>query len=331
MSVEEILGNWKKNNFKPVYWLEGEEEYYIDELMQYAEHKILTAADAEFNLTVFYGKDANWTEVINACRRYPMFAARQVVLLKEGQQMKDIDKLEPYILNPLDSTVFVVSFKGKLDGRLKISKALKHHAEILISNKIPEYKLSSWAGDFINSKGYSITPRALMMLVDHIGNDLSRIANEFEKVLMNLAGSRDISEDDISEFVGISKEYNVFELQQALSNKDLVKAITIIQYFESNPKAAPIQMILPALYNYFSKVITIFQMNDKSERALRPVFYNNPFAARQALETIINYSYEGVEQVLLLLHDYNLKSVGINNPGTPDASLMKELVVKIMI
>ena len=125
MSVENILDDWKKNIFKPIYWLEGEEEYYIDLLVQYAEHQILSAADAEFNLTVFYGKDAVWTEVLNACRRYPMFSDKQVVVLKEAQQMKDIDKLEPYISKPLNSTVLVISHKGKLDGRLKISKSLK--------------------------------------------------------------------------------------------------------------------------------------------------------------------------------------------------------------
>lgn len=321
----------KKNIFKPLYWLEGEEEFYIDEVVNYAEHKILSDADAEFNLTVFYGKDANWTEVVNACRRYPMFAERQVVILKEAQQMKDIDKLESYISNLLASTVLVISYKGKtVDKRSKLSKLLKQYGEILTTKKIYDSQLPGWTNDYINSKGYSITPRALMILVDHIGNDLSRIVNEFEKVSMNLGSRKNITEDDIENFVGVSKEYNVFELQQAISNKDLAKAITIIQYFEGNPKAAPIQLLLPALYNHFSKVITIFQMSDKSERAIRPLFYNNSFAAKQALETVMNYSYAGVEQALMLLHDYNLKSVGINNAGVSDASLMKEMAVKLM-
>ena len=187
-----------------------------------------------------------------------------------------------------------------------------------------------WANEYISSRGYRIAPRALSLLVDHIGNDLSRIANEVDKVTMNLGVSKDISEDDIEKYVGISKEYNVFELQQAISNKDLAKAITIIQYFDGNPKAGPIQMLLPALYNHFSKVIMIFEMNDKSERALSTMFYNNPHAARQALETMINYSYSGVEHALLLFHQYNLKSVGINSTGASDASLMKELAVKLI-
>lgn len=331
MSAEKIISEWKKNIFKPLYWLEGEEEFYIDMVMDFAEHNILSESDASFNLSVFYGKDANWADVVNACSRYPMFAQRQVVLLKEAQQMKDIDKLENYISNPLESTVLVVSYKGKsIDGRSKLSKLLKQHGEILAAKKIYDNQLQGWTNDFIQSKGYTINPRALSLLVDHIGNDLSRIANEFEKVSMNLSERKNITEDDIEKYVGISKEYNVFELQEALSNKNLSKAVTIIQYFEGNPKAAPIQMLLPALYNHFSKVLSVFQMPDKTEKTLRPIFYNNPYAAKQALETVLNYSYSGVEQTLMLLHEYNLKSIGVNSISISDASLMKELAVKII-
>lgn len=331
MSLEKILSDWKKNSFKPLYWLEGEEEFYINVLMQYAEHSIMNEAESSFNLTVFYGKDANWTEVINACRRYPMFAERQVVLLKEAQQMKDIDKLESYIANPLSSTVLVVSYKGKtIDGRSRLSKILKQNGEMLSTKKLYDSQLPGWTTDFVNSKGLQIAPRALMLLVNHIGNDLSRIAGEIEKLSMNMGTRKNITEDDIEIYVGVSKEYNVFELQEAFSNKDLVKAFMIIKYFEANPKAAPIQMLLPALYNHFSRVATIFQMNDKSEKALRPLFYNNPYAVKQALETMINYSYTGVEQAIMLLHEYNLKSLGINNAVSSDASLLREMAVKII-
>jgi DNA polymerase-3 subunit delta len=332
MSVEKILSEWKSNIFKPIYWFEGEEEFYIDQLVDYAEHKILSEPEKAFNQAVFYGKDANWAEVINACSRYPMFAEKQMVLLKEAQHMKDIDKLEGYISNPLKSTILVISHKGKsLDGRTRFAKVVLKNAEVLQTKKVYENNLPSWISDFVKSRGFDIAPRALMLLVDHIGNDLSRIANEINKVVLNLGTRKSITEDDIENFVGISKEYNVFELQQAISNKDLAKAIRIIQYFEANPKAGPIQMLLPALYNHFSKVITIFQMSDKSEKALTPLFYKNPFAAKQALETVMNYSYDSVEQALMLLHEYNLKSVGIRNPGIPDASLMKEMAVKIIL
>jgi DNA polymerase-3 subunit delta len=332
MSVEKILNDWKNKKFRPVYWLEGEEDFYIDQVMNYAEHSILSESEAGFNLTVFYGKDAAWPEVVNACMRYPMFAERQVVLLKEAQQMRDLDKLEPYIENPLGSTIFVVSYKEKkVDGRSRLAKILKEKGELLSTKKMYENQLPEWVNGLVESKGYSITSKALMLLVEHIGNDLSRINNEIDKLAVNLSERKKISEDDIEKYIGVSKEYNVFELQDALAKKDLLKAIRIIQYFEGNPKAAPIQLVLPSIYNYFAKVFSIFGMPDKSENAIKSLFYNNIFAARQALETMRNYGYEGVEKTLLLLHHYNLKSVGVNDNGTPDASLLKELAVKMTV
>jgi DNA polymerase III subunit delta len=331
MSAEKIISEWKKNKFKPVYWLEGEEDYYIDQVVDYAEHHIMNEAEAGFNLTVFYGRDADWTAVINACRRYPMFAEKQVVLLKEAQHMKDIEKLEGYVESPLASTVFVVSYKTKnLDKRTKLYKLLKQSAEIFASEKIKDFKIQEWIKEMVAAKEYTITSKAAVLLEEHIGNDLSRMANEIDKLSVNLKGSKQITEDDIEKYIGISKEYNVFELQAAIAKKDLAKAITIIKYFEGNPKAAPIQMVLPALYASFSKVYTVFGMADKSEAALKPHFYFNPTAVKNALETIRNYNYEGIERILLLLHHYNLKSVGVGDTGTSDASLLKEMVVKMI-
>jgi DNA polymerase III subunit delta len=331
MSVEKILIDWKKSKFKPVYWLEGEEEYYIDELVNYAEHKILTEAEAGFNLTVFYGKDADWTAVINSCRRYPMFAERQVVLLKEAQQMRDIDKLEAYIDKPLSSTVFVVAYKEKkIDGRSKLAKMLKEKAEVLTTKKMYDNQLPEWTSGLIRSKGYEITQKALLLLVDHIGNDLNRINNEIEKLIINLGSRTDINEDDIERYVGISKEYNVFELQDAFAKKDRAKAIRIIQYFESNPKAAPIQLILPSIYNFFSKAYMIFGQNSSDDKSVAAAIGVNPFFVKDYLAAVRNYGYEGIEAGLLLLHTYNLKSIGIGSTGAEDASLLKELVVKML-
>ena len=331
MSAEKIISEWKKKKFKPIYWLEGEEDYYIDRVVDHAEHHILDESQAGFNLTVFYGRDADWASVVNACRRYPMFAEFQVVLLKEAQQMKDIDKLEGYIENPLPSTLFVVAYKGKsYDKRTKLYKLLKSNAEIFSSEKIRDYKLAEWIGELVQAKGFKMNSKAISLVEEHIGNDLSRIANEIDKLALNLKDRKEITEDDIEQYIGISKEYNVFELQAAIAKKDLARAITIIQYFEGNPKAGPIQMVLPALYASFSKVYTVFGMNDRSEAALKPHFYFNAVAVKNALETINNYGYEGIERILLLLHQYNLKGVGIDNAGTSDASLMKEMVVKMI-
>jgi DNA polymerase-3 subunit delta len=331
MSADKILGDWKKKLFKPVYWLEGEEDYYIDKIVYYAEHQLLSESEAGFNLSVFYGKDANWSDVVNACMRYPMFADKQVVLLKEAQQMKDIDKLEGYIENPLASTIFVVSYKEKtLDKRTKLYKTIKKDGEVFTSEKIRDYKMVDWVKDYIGQQEFEMNAKAIALLVEFVGNDLSRVTNEIEKITVNLGNRKTITEDDIEKYVGISKEYNAFELQNALSTKDLAKAIKIIQYYESNPKAAPIQLVLPYLYGFFSKLYSVLGMTDKSEGAIKHLFYNNPYAAKEALATIRLYGYEGVEKALLLLHDYNLRSIGVHDSGTSDGSLLKEMVVKMM-
>lgn len=331
MSVEKILSDWKKGSFKPIYWLEGEEPYFIDQIIDYAEHNILQESEAGFNLTVFYGRDADWAAVVNACRRYPMFAERQVVLLKEAQNMKDIDKLEGYIENPLSSTVFVVSYKDKkVDGRSKLSKTLKQKGELFTTKKIYESQLPDWTTQMILQHGLTINQKALLLLVDHIGNDLSRIQNEIEKLAVNLGIRKAITEDDIENYIGISKEFNVFEMQDAIAKKNFSKAIRIIQYFEANPKAAPIQMVLPALYNFFSKVFMVYGVDSGDEKAIAAALGINPYFMKDYVQAARNYNYQGVEKILLLLHEYNLRSVGVNNAGTGDAGLMKEMVVKIM-
>ncbi|MFC4261424.1 DNA polymerase III subunit delta [Ferruginibacter yonginensis] len=334
MSVEKILSSWKKNTFKPVYWLEGEEDFYIDQVVNYAEHHILSEADASFNLTVFYGKDADWAQIINACRRYPMFAEKQVVILKEAQHMKDkdLEELGSYIENAMATTVFVVAYKSKgVDKRKKLYKIIQANAEVLVTQKMKEGKVQEWIMELVQSKGLTIKPKSAALLEEHIGNDLSRISNEIDKLLVNLQQKKTIDEDDIEKYIGISKEYNVFELQAAIIKKDLAAALKIIQYFDANPKAAPIQMVLPALYAYFSKVYIATTMQDQSDNALKPLFYFNPIALGQGKLAMKNYGYAGVEKIILLLHHYNLKSLGVDDGGNTGAQLMKELIVKIML
>ena len=300
--------------------------------MDFAETQILNESETGFNLTVFYGKDAEWPNIINACRRYPMFAERQVVLLKEAQQMRDIEKLEAYIENPLHSTIFVVSYKEKkVDGRTRLAKLLKEKGVVLTTKKLYDNQLPEWTEELVESKLHTISNKALMLLVDHIGNDLSRIENEVDKILINLSNRKNIMEDDVEKYVGVSKDFNVFELQAALATKNLPKAIQIIQYFEANPKAAPIQFILPSLYSFFSKVFMIHGLNTRDEKTVAASLGINSFFIKDYLKAANIYSYPDVEKLILLLSEYNLKSIGINNFGTPDASLLKEMVVKMML
>jgi DNA polymerase-3 subunit delta len=326
-----IITEWKKKLYKPFYWLEGEEEYFINKVMDYAEHNILNETETGFNLTVFYGKDAAWPDVINACRRYPMFSERQVVLLKEAQQMKDLERLESYVENPLSSTILVVSYKDKkIDGRTKFAKLLKERGVLLSTKKIYENQLPQWTEEIVNNHGYEISRKAIMLLVDHIGNDLSRIENEIEKILVNLGKRKTINEDDIEQFIGISKEFNVFEFQNAIAAKDLSNCIRIVQYFEDNPKAAPIQLIFPSLYSFFSKLYMIHGLNSRDEKTVAASLGVNPFFVKDYLKAVNAYSFPAVEKAILLLHHYNLRSVGIADIGTEDASLLKEMVYKII-
>jgi len=331
MAIDTILKEWKSRTFRAVYWLDGEEEYFIDKVVNYAEHNILNENEAAFNLTIFYGRDTAWADVINACRRYPMFAERQVVVLKEAQHMRDIEKLEGYIENPLSSTVFVVSYKDKkVDGRSKLAKLLKQKAVYITTKKIFDNQLPEWTQELLQEKQLSITSKGLALLVDHIGNDLTRIENEIEKISVNLGKRKSITEDDIEQFVGVSKDFNIFELQAALAKKDLAKSIRIIQYFGANPKAAPIQLVLPSLYGFFSKVFMVFGAGSRDEKTIAAALGVNPYFVKDYLQAANLYEYQGVERILLLLHQYNLKSIGVNNIGAEDGSLLKEMVCKII-
>jgi DNA polymerase III subunit delta len=331
MNLEKILTSLKKRNFKSVYWLEGEEEYFIDQVIDFAEHKILNENEAGFNLSIFYGRDTNWADLINTCRKYPMFSDLQVVILKEAQAMRDIDKLEGYIDKPLSSTVLFVAYKEKkVDGRTKLAKLLKEKAEVLTSKKLYDNELPEWTSQLVKSKGFTINNKALLLLIDHIGNDLSRLNNEVNKLILNLSGRTNITEDDIENFVGVSKEFNVFELQQAIANKDLYKAIRIIQYFEANPKAAPLPLIFPSLYNYFSKVHMIYGLPARDEKSVAAAIGVNFYFVKDYLQTAMKYSNQEIEKLILLLHQYNLKGIGINDGGTTDSMLLKEMVVKMI-
>jgi DNA polymerase III subunit delta len=331
MTAQKIITDLAKKHFKPVYWLEGEEEFFIDEVIHYAEQSILSESEASFNLTVFYGRDADWATILNACRRYPMFAERQVVIIKEAQDMKGIEKLESYVEKPLSSTLLFVAYKGKkLDGRTRLSKLLKDRAVHFISKKLYDSELPEWTTALLKTRDLTISSKALYLVVDHIGNDLNRLKNEIDKLALNLGSRKNITEDDVEKYIGISKEFNVFELQHALAQKDLYKTMRIVQYFESNPKAGPLQLIFPSLYNFFSKVYIVLSSPTADEKGLAASIGVSPYFVKEYLHAARRYGTAGVEKILLLLHVYNLKSIGINDAGTNDMSLLKEMAVKII-
>lgn len=334
MAVDKILQDFKQGHYKPIYWLEGEEPFFIDSVVDYAEKSILTEAEMAFNLSVFYGRDADWASVVNACRRYPVFADKQVVLLKEAQQMKDIELLEGYVENPLSSTILIVAYKDKkLDGRKNFSKVIKKKGELVTTKKLWDNQLPDWMNTWAKTQGLSLEPRAAQLLQENIGNDLSRLANEIKKVAINLEGRKQITVDDIEQFVGISKEYNALELQSALTQRNLTRCLQIIQYFEKNPKSMPIQVLLPSLYSFFSKAYIVFGAGTNNEMELSRILgYNgpNPYV-RDIINCARSYRQKGVEDAILLLHEYNLKSIGIQSAAsTTDAGLLKEMISRMI-
>jgi DNA polymerase-3 subunit delta len=315
MNPELIIQEWKKGIYHPVYWLEGEESYYIDQLIDYAEKHILNESEASFNLSIFYGRDTKLDDVVNACKRYPMFSERQV-----------------YIDHPLSSTVFIVGHKEKkIDGRSKLAKQLKSKTVLLTTKKLYDNELPDWTERMIHQKGLDIQSKALQMLVDHIGNDLQRLENEVDKLTVNLQNRKQITEDDIESFVGVSKEFNIFELQAALGRRDMNSTLKILNYFEANPKVAPIQLVLPTLYSFFSKLYMAASSSSRDEYSIAALLGLKGFFAKQYIQAIQLYSFGEIEKALILLHHYNLKSIGIGKADTSDASLMKELAAKIIL
>jgi DNA polymerase-3 subunit delta len=310
--------------------LEGEEDFFINQLTTAAEKTILSPEESAFNCTVFYGKDTSWADVVNQCRRYPMFAERQVVILKEAQQLRDIEKLEPYFEQPLTSTILVIAHKEKkLDNRKKVARLIKEKGTFVSFKKLNEKEVATWIEQRLAAKEQKITPRALLLMVDHLGSELNKVEQELEKLQLNCSPGFVIDEDLIERFVGVSKEFNVFELQTALAHKDFLKAFRIIQYFKQNPKAAPLQLILPLLYSFFSKVYMLFGADMSDDRSLASQLGIPPFSIRNYKEAARLYGYQGTELTLLLLHQYNLKSVGVGATSTEDSSLLKELIFKM--
>ena len=339
MTATDIIKDLKNKKYKPLYLLHGEEAYFIDLVSNYVEHKLLSDSERGFNQTVFYGKDTDIMSVLNASKRYPMMADYQVVLVKEAQDMKwgseDTDKkginpLLSYLDNPLPSTILVFCYKyGKFDKRKKTYKAIEKKGLIFESSPLYDSKVPAWVEGFISDKGYKINQQASLMLAEYLGNDLSKIANELEKLMLNVAVGQEITLKHIHDNIGISKEYNVFELQTALSKKDAYKANQIINYFEANPKANPIVLVLGNLNTFFSKVLIYHYVKDKSQQNLARELSVNPYFVKDYELAARNYNYGKTMQIISYLREYDLKSKGVES-NTDNGGLMKELIFKIL-
>ncbi|MCO5934292.1 DNA polymerase III subunit delta [Mucilaginibacter sp. RB4R14] len=336
-SAPDIIKDLKNRKIKPVYLLHGEEPFYIDLVSNYIEHNLLTSAEKGFNQTVLYGKDTDVMTVINAAKRYPMMSDYQVIMVKEAQDMKwgrdDDDKksINPvlsYLENPLESTVLVFCYKyGKFDKRKKTYKAIEKNGLIFESTALYDNKIPGWIEGYVSDKKYKISQQASAMLSEYLGNDLSKIANELDKLMLNISAGQEITLQLIADNIGISKEYNVFELQSALTRKDVYKANQIVNYFEANPKANPIVLVLGNLNNFFSKVLAYHYVKDKGNAA-REIGVN-PYFLKDYEQAARNYNLGKTFQIISYLREYDLKSKGVES-NTDHGGLMKELMFKIL-
>ncbi len=339
MAAADILKDLKNKKYKPIYLLHGEEPYFIDLISNFVEHKLLSDAEKGFNQTVLYGKDIDVMTVLNAAKRYPMMADYQVVLVKEAQDMKwgsdDGDKkgmnpLLSYLESPLPSTILVFCYKyGKFDKRKKTYKAIEKNGLVFESAALYDNKVPGWIEGFVSDKGYKINPQASLMLSEYLGNDLSKIANELEKLMLNVPVGQEITLKHIQDNIGISKEYNVFELQTALGKKDVFKANQIINYFEANPKANPIVLVLGNLNNFFTRVLTYHYVKDKSQQNLAREIGVSPYFVKDYEQAARSFNYAKTMQIISYLREYDLKSKGVDS-NTDHGGLMKELIFKIL-
>ncbi len=331
MTYPEIIAQIKNRVFSPIYYLHGEESYYIDEICEAISQSVLNEMERDFNQTVVYGRDVDMANLISMAKRFPMMASHQVILVKEAQDLKKIDDLLPYAENPQPSTILVFCHKyGKLDGRKKIATKINKSFILYESKKLYDNQIAGWISEYFKSKGFNITPNASMMLSEYLGNDLSKIANEVEKLLIGLKSGGIVDKQEVQDKIGISKDYNVFELQRALGTKNILRANQIIQYFASDPKNHPLVMVLPILYNYFVNLGIIHTLSDKSQRSVASALSINPFFVNDMVSAAQNYPFSKIVKIMNYLHDYDARSKGVGNSSTNDADLMKELIFKIL-
>ncbi|MEE4284786.1 MAG: DNA polymerase III subunit delta [Mariniphaga sp.] len=332
MEFETIMQNLKKKVFHPIYLLQGEEPYFIDQVSNYIEKYVLPEAEKGFNQTIFYGKDTEEQTIADTSWRYPMMAEKQVIIVKEAQSLKKIENLAPYAERPMPSTILVLNFKYKnLDARTKLYKAIKSKGVILTTKKLYENKVPAWIDNYLKQYEYTITPQAAQILTDSLGTELSKIANELNKLVIAVKNTNKITPEHIEKNIGLSKDFNVLELQDALAGKNILKANKIINYFGANPQQHPIQMTIATLFGYFSKIFAYHFLNDKSEQGAIQTMGGHPFYIKKIIAASKKYNPTKLYDIMGILREYDLKSKGMGvSTLTDQAELQKEMIYKIL-
>jgi DNA polymerase-3 subunit delta len=331
------MNDLRNKIYKPVYLLMGEEAYFIDKVSGYIEANVLNDAEKSFNQTVMYGNDVTVGQVIDASRRFPMMAALQVVVVKEAQSLAKIEDLEHYVKAPLKSTILVICYKNKsVDKRKALYKAVGKTGEVLETALLRDYEVTSWITEYLKEKECAIEPQAATVLAESLGTDLGKIVNELDKLMVLLPqGIKKITAEQIERNIGISKDYNTFELNGAITGMDVLKANRIIQHFEKNPKAYPLVVTLSALYGHFLKLFSLHML--KAKYRVQPIpdvevraLGIHPYFLKEYEAAMRRYSATKVSEVISLIREFDMRSKGWNNASTSDGDLLRELVYKIM-
>lgn len=332
MTYQNILNDLKNKVYHPVYFLTGEEPYYIDIISDYIEKKVLDETEKDFNQNVLYGKDTDIGTIISEAKRYPMMANHNVVIIKEAQHLaKELDQLESYLENPTPSTILVFCYKyKKVDGRKAIGKKLKKKAVFFESKKLYDNQVPDWISANLKAKNYTITPQANILIAEFLGTELSKIANELNKLTINLTEGSNITPEIVEQNIGISKDYNNFELNNALGAKNVLKANQIINHFSKNEKDHPLVVTLGVLYGFFSNVLKLHYLKDKSQNNIASELRVHPFFVKDYQTAARNYPIRKAVKIIEYLRDYDLKSKGVNSATTTNGELLKELIFKIL-
>ncbi|WP_203258328.1 DNA polymerase III subunit delta [Hyunsoonleella ulvae] len=330
--VKQLVTDIKNRNLKPIYFLMGEEAYYIDKISDFIEDTILTEEERGFNQMVLYGRDISVEDIVSNAKRYPMMAEYQVVIVKEAQDLsRTIEKLSQYAENPQTTTVLVINYKyKKIDKRKSLYKALKKTGVVYESKKLYENQVADWIRRVLSPKGYTITPKSAQMLVEFLGTDLSKINNELEKLQIILPKNSQITPEVIEENIGISKDYNNFELRKAIGNRNTVKAHQIINYFAENPKDNPMVVTVSLLFNFFSQLLHFHGLKDKSPRNIASALKINPYFVNEYTVAARHYPMRKVSDVVATLRSFDVKSKGVGANAVPQGDLLKELLVRIL-
>lgn len=333
MTADEIIRSVQAKQFAPIYFLHGEEPFFIDQIADAIEANALPEAERGFNQTILYGKDTDHLTLLDTLRRYPMMSERQVVILREAQEMKGLAELASYVENPMPSTVFVVCHKHKkADTRTKFGKSLSSKNVVLFeSKKLYDNQVPDWISASCRARKLNVDPRAAALMAEYLGTDLAKISNELDKLALNLPAGAAIGTAEVQENIGISKEYNVFELQKALAARDVAKVARIEQHFASNLKKNPLIVTISSLFGYFSKVFMLHSLKGQPDaEVLKALELRSDWFLKDYKLAAKHFNYAQCAQIIGYLKEYDLRSKGVNNDGTEEAALMKELFWKIM-